>query len=279
MSAVFETLAAKEFAETARSRWLSGFGAAFLALGAALMVAGSSASAFGGGAGFGRTAAALLNLVLLIVPLMGLTAGALSLAGERDRKTLEPLLALPVRVADVFWAKYLGVGAALLAALGSAFGALGLCLAARGGLSNAGAFAACFAATALLAAVSLALGLAVSAGARRGSAAVAGALLCWLLLVFGGDLGLLSTSLAMRLPPAALLASAWLNPLSLFRLLAIDTLAAGLDTLGPAGLCAQDALGTWLRPLALAGLLAWLAAALAVARRLFALRPLEGGLS
>lgn len=279
MTGAFETLVAKEFRETARSRWLAGFAFTFLALGMALMAAGSSAAAFGGTAGFGRTAAALLNLVLLIVPLMGLTAGALALAGERDRKTLETLLALPVRAEQVFWAKFVGVGLALAAALAAAFGALGLCLAARGGLANAAAYGACFASTALLAAVSLALGLAVSAAARRGPTAVAGALLAWLLLVFGGDLGLLSTSLAVRLPPGALLASAWLNPLSLLRLLAMDAMAAGLDTLGPAGQCAQDVLGPWLRPLALAGLMAWLGAALAAARGLFLRRPLEGGLA
>lgn len=106
------------------------------------------------------------------------------------------------------------------------------------------------------------------------------ALLLWLALVFAGDLGLLGTSLAVRLRPGVLLAAAWLNPLSLYRLLAIDATAAGLEMLGPAGRCAQDILGNWLRPAALAGLLAWLGAALAAlfsALRLFRRDPIGRG--
>lgn len=269
-------LTGKEFGEAARSRWLTGFVAAFLALGAVLMAAGAWGSAFGGGAGFGRTTAALINLILLVVPLMGLTAGALAFAGERERRTMEFLLSLPVDPADVFWAKFLGIGWALAAALALAFGLLAAILSAQGGFAHAGAYLGCFAATALLAAVSLALGLAISAWSSRTAAAAGWALLAWLGLVFAGDLGLMGTSLAVRLPPGALLASAWLNPLSLFRLLAIDAAAAGLDALGPAGHCAQDVLGEWLRPAALAGLLFWLAAALGASRALFGRRPLEG---
>ncbi|MBI5630731.1 MAG: ABC transporter permease subunit [Elusimicrobia bacterium] len=278
MSPATEALVGKEFAQATRSRWLAGFVAAFLGLGVALMAAGAWGSAFGGAAGFGRTTAALINLILLIVPLMGLLAGALSLSGERERRTLEFLLALPVRPEEVFWAKFIGGAWALWAALAMAFSALGAVLALSGGLAHAGAYASCFAATLLLAAVSLAMGLAVSAACARTAAAAGCALLAWLALVLGGDLGLLGTSLAVRLPPGALLASAWLNPMSLFRLLAVDSAAAGLDVLGPAGHCAQDALGSWLRPLAFAGLGAWLAAGLWAARAIFCRRPLEGAL-
>lgn len=276
MKASLRVLTAKEFSEASTSRWLAGYVAVFLALGSLLTMAGSWGSAFGDGAGFGRTSAALINLVLLIVPLMGLTAGALAFSVERERKTMEFLLALPVRPAQVFWAKFLGIGWALGAALALAFGLLAAFLTARGGLAQAGGYASCFAATLLLAAVSLALGLLISALAGRVATAVGAALLAWLLLVFAGDLGLLGTSLAVRLAPGALLAAAWLNPLSLYRLLAIDSVAAGLDVLGPAGRCAQDMLGAWLRPAALAGLALWLGAALAAARFLFGKKPLWG---
>lgn len=269
-------LMGKEFNEASRSRWLSGFAAAFIALGGVLMLAGSWGSAFGGGAGFGRTTAALINLILLVVPLMGLTAGALAFSGERERRTMEFLLSLPVKASEVFWAKFLGIGWALAAALALAFGLLAAVLAAQGGFAHAASYLACFASTLLLAAVSLALGLSISALSARVATATGWALLAWLGLVFAGDLGLMATSLAVRLPPGALLAAAWLNPLSLFRLLAIDSAAAGLDVLGPAGRCAEDFLGAALRPAAFAGMLLWLAAALAAARFLFGRRPLAG---
>lgn len=271
-----KALIAKEFAETGRSRWLAGFVGAFCLLALVLAVVGSSGSTFGG-QGFGRTTAALLNLVLLIVPLMGLTAGSLSLAGEKERGTMEFLLSLPLRPRQIFWAKFLGAAAALAAALSLAFGLVGAGLALRGGLREAGVFAACFAATVLLAAVSLSLGLLISARSQKVAGAVGFALLLWLGLILGGDLGLLGTAVAVRLPPGALLASAWLNPLSLYRLLAIDAATANLDMLGPAGSCAQDLLGAWLRPAALAGLGLWLAASLAAARAQFVRDPLENG--
>ncbi|MBI3553407.1 MAG: ABC transporter permease [Elusimicrobia bacterium] len=275
---VLRVLAAKEFEDAARSRWLLGLVAVFLALGAVFMAVGSMGSAFGGTAGFGRTTAALVNLVLLVVPLMGLIAGALSVSLERERGTLEGLLTLPVRADEIFWGKFLGLSLALSAALSLSFGLLAAVLVSRGGAGHAGAYLSCLAATLLLALTCLALGLLLSVASRRAATALGSALLLWLALVFAGDLGLLGTSLAVRLRPEALLASAWLNPLSLYRLLAIDATAAGLDMLGPAGRCAQDALGAWLRPAALAGLAAWLAAALAASRSVFARDPSGVGL-
>ncbi|OGR81987.1 MAG: hypothetical protein A3J74_01855 [Elusimicrobia bacterium RIFCSPHIGHO2_02_FULL_57_9] len=275
MSPGLLALTAKEFADTTRSRWLGGFILAFCALGLGLSLVGNWTSSLGGG-GFGRTTAALINLVLLIVPLMSLTAGSLALSSERERRTLEFLLSLPLHRSEIFWAKYMGSGAALLAALGAAFGTLGVVLVLRGGLRDLAVYAGCFFATVLLAAVCLALGLLASSRSRRAAQAVGLALFVWLCLVFAGDLGLLGTAVAVRLRPAVLLAAAWLNPLSLYRLLAIDALAADLDVLGPAGLCARDSLGSWLKPAALAGLLAWLLGVLAAARSAFITAPFGG---
>lgn len=274
MNHALRALAARELSSAAKNRWLLAFAAAFAALGLVVASTGSAGSALGGSAGFGRTTAALVHLVLLAVPLMGLVAGAAAIPAERERRTLEPLLAMPVRASDVFWAKFLGASTALTAALGAAFGLIGVALAASSGLARAGIFLACFAATAGLAVASVAIGMAAASGADRVPKALGAALLLWVVFVFGGDLGLLATSLAARLPPEALLAAAWLNPLSLYRLLAIQASGGQLDALGPAGLCASDLLGRALAPAALAGLLAWIAIALALARRSFLADPL-----
>lgn len=271
----FQTLVAKEFREAVRSRWLIGFGSIFCILAVGISWIGTLSSAMRGFSGFGRTSAALVNLVLLVVPLMGLTLGAMSLAGERERRTLEQLLVLPIRPGEVFWAKVAGLSAALCAALTAAFALSGLVLAFRGGLGNSLLYAASLLATLLLALASLSLGLCISACSRRTAAAVGAALLAWFFFVFLSDLGLLGTSLAVRLHPEALLASAWFNPLTLYRLLAVDSLGGHLDMLGPAGQCAQDFLGAWFGPAALAGLCGWLAVALLSAYGIYRRDPLR----
>ena len=70
------TLAQKELRDALRNRWFVLFTLVFAALAfsfAYLSVAGAGTS---GIAGFARTAASLVNLVLLIVPLLALTVGA-----------------------------------------------------------------------------------------------------------------------------------------------------------------------------------------------------------
>lgn len=266
-------VASKEFRDAFAGRWLHAFLAAFCGLGGLLAVLGAWTSPLGE-SGFGRTTAALLNLVLLVVPLMSLTAGSLAFSSERERRTLEFLMSLPLTTGEIFWGKFAGMAAALAAALAGAFGALGALLALRGGLAGAGLYWSFFVSTLLLSAVCLAAGFLASARSRRVAGGLGAAVLVWLALVFAGDLGLLGTSLAVRMPAPALLAAAWLNPLSLYRLIALRSLACDLDVLGPAGLCAKDLLGAWLQPAAAAGLVLWLGAALWFARRVFERDPL-----
>lgn len=273
----FTTLIHKEFSEAVRSRTLLGFAAVFTLTALGISIIGSLGSSLGGPSGFGRTAATLVNVVLLIVPLMGLSAGALSLAGEREKGTLCFLLSLPLRPSHVFWAKWLGLGAALTVSLSAGFGLAGLGLAWKSGLRDAGLYLGAYAVTLLLALTHLSLGLLISAFARRTAQAVGLALLVWLGLVFLGDLGLLGTSLAVRLRPELLLAGAALNPLSVYRVLAIDALGAHLEMLGPAGHCAQDFLGRALKPAGLALLLLWTASAANLAFLVYRRDPLREG--
>ncbi len=77
----------KELRDARHNRWFVLYTIAFAALSLALAWFALSGAGNFGLAGFGRTSASLINLVLLIVPLMGLTLGALSLAGEREKGT------------------------------------------------------------------------------------------------------------------------------------------------------------------------------------------------
>ena len=81
------TLLQKELRDSLRNRWFVLYTVAFTVLALGLSFLALSGAGVVGFAGFGRTAASLINLVLLIVPLMALTVGAQSLAAERERGT------------------------------------------------------------------------------------------------------------------------------------------------------------------------------------------------
>ena len=86
---VIWTLAKKELRDALHNRWFVLYTAAFVILALAFSYLALAGAGMVGFAGFGRTAASLINLVLLIIPLMALTVGAQSLAGEQERNTLE----------------------------------------------------------------------------------------------------------------------------------------------------------------------------------------------
>ena len=126
-----------------------------------------------------------------------------------------------------------------------------------------------------LAWVSLALGFWITSFSKKTAAAVGLIFSVWLVLVLGGDLGLLGSSLAMKIRPEVLLATTLLNPMSLYRLAAIDLLGAHLEMLGPAGHCAQDILGAWLLPAAISGMILWTIVLMAVSYRIYIRDPLR----
>lgn len=250
-------LARKELRDAHRNRWFVLYTVAFAALSLALAWMAMSGLGTSGMAGFGRTTAALINLVLLVVPLMGLTLGALSLAGEREQGTLLYLLAQPLTQTEVLLGKFLGLSLALLTALILGFGLSGLVIAWRGGATQAATYLTLVLLAFLLALVSLSLGFLISATVGKGSTAVGLALFVWLLLIFFGDLGLLGTAMVLRLEVGQLFAAALLNPLQIFKIAAILDFRGNLEILGPAGVYAVRTYGDRLMPLLLTLLAAW----------------------
>lgn len=250
-------LTQKELRDARRNRWFVLYTVTFAALTLALAWLALSGIGMQGLAGLGRTGASLINLVLLIVPLMGLTLGALSLASEREHGTLLYLMSQPVTYIDVLIGKYLGLSLALLVALMLGFGLSGLLIAWRGGPARAEAYLAIVALAFLLAMLSLSLGFLISAATRKGATAVGLALFLWLLLVLFGDLGLMGTALVLRLRIGTLFTMALLNPLQVFKMAAILAIRHSLEVLGPAGLYALRTYGEGLMPLLLIILLAW----------------------
>ena len=266
--ALLWTIAQAELREALRNKWLWLYAVGFAALALALSQAGLTAAGYAGLGGFGRTAASLINALLLFVPLIGLSVGAGCLAADRERGTLLFLLAQPVSRGEIFAGKALGAALAVMTALALGFGLAGLGLGMSGG-GETTIYLALVAYTLLLALVALGLGFIISSLTRKAAAASGAALILWLALVFLADLGVLGAALTWRPNPAGLLGLLVINPLQIFKLGAIYSLRATLDSLGPVGQYALFRFGEQL-PLLLIGLLAlWALAAFAVAFTIF----------
>ncbi len=258
-------IARKELRDAIHSRWFWMWTAAFAGLAAVLAIAALPGSRIAGSASYGRTAASLVTLTQIIIPLMGLTLGAQTIAFQRESGALRFLLSHPVNRTEAFWGLYLGTSAALTAASFAGFGAAGILTALRSGSGEAGSFVRItLLAWALLLAM-VGLGMLISTLARRAAAALGSAVFVWLLLVFLGDLGLMGTAVATRLSVSALFFSTVANPVEAFRLAALASFADSFDILGPAGTYAADALGSALVPVIVTILLVWVAAPVSIA--------------
>lgn len=255
-SRILLLLVVKELREALRTRWFWLYTTAFTALAVGLGYLADNFAGYSTG-GFGRTSAGLVNLVLLVVPLMGLTAGSLALAGERERGTLEYLLAQPVTMGQIFLGKWLGLMLALMAALSLGYGATGGLLSLQGIEWEADSYAALIGLTLLLAAVSLSLGLLISSLASRTAGAQGATLFLWLALVFLGDLGLMGAAVLVRMSVKALFFFSLLNPLQLFKVAAASVLQPSLDALGAVGQYGLDTMGKGLLPFFAGMLLLW----------------------
>ncbi|NUQ36548.1 MAG: ABC transporter permease [Caldilineales bacterium] len=252
-------IAQKELRDALRNRWFLLYTIAFVALSLAFSYLALAGAGIVGFAGFGRTAASLINLVLLIIPLMALTVGAQSLAGEQEKSTLSYLLAQPVSRVEIFLGKYLGLALSLLASLTLGFGISGVVIALGGaGAVDPLAYVLLVGLAFLLSLTMLSVGLLVSAFTRKASVAVGIGLFLWLLFVFFGDLGMMGTAMALRVPIANLFLLSLSNPLQVFKMMAILDIQSTLDILGPAGLYAMRKYGDGLYSLLLGVLLLWI---------------------
>ncbi len=262
-------IARREFRDALSSKWFLLYTIAFttLAIGVSFMsLAGSGEHGF---AGFGKTAAGLLNLIMLVVPLMALTAGAGTIAGERERGTLLYLLAQPLSRTELLLGKYVGLAIALTCSLCIGFGLSAGLLAWRAGGVGAGSFLMLVVFASVLALSMLSLGVLISVQSRRAGVATGISLFVWLGLVFLSDLGLMAGTVLFKLRVQEVFALAIINPLQAFKMNVIINLNASLDVLGPVGMYASQEFGASL-PWLLTGVIAlWCVLPLAIAVMIF----------
>lgn len=266
------SFARREFRDAVASRWFILYTLAFTVLAVGVSFMSLSGVGSHGFAGFGRTTAGLLNLIMLVVPLMALSAGAGSIAGERERGTLLYLLAQPVSRTQVLLGKYIGLGFALICSLCIGFGVSALVLAWRAGGVGIGSFVMLVAMTTLLALSMLSVGMVVSVLSRRTSVATGVSLFIWLTLVFASDLGLMAGSLVFKLRVQEIFGLAVLNPLQSFKMSVIVSMNASLDVLGPVGAYASRTMGDGLAWVLGGVLVVWMLAPLGLAVLLFSRR-------
>lgn len=266
---VLTTIVGRELRAGVRSRWFLLYLLVFLLLSIAFSVVAAAGTELTGQPGFGRTAAGLLNLMLLMVPLLGLTIGAQALVADRQDGSLDYLLAQPVSPAEVFVGKYLGAALALLLILVFGFGLSAVAMAVRGTTGSLSGFLVLVALTLLLGLAMLSVGYLISSGSPQTAAALGLALTLWLGFVIVGDLGLMGSALVMDLSPGTLLVASLANPLDAYKLVAVQTLQASLDVLGPAGVYATRRFGSALPPLLLGLLALWVVVPLPIGYWLF----------
>ncbi len=259
------TIARKELRTTVTSRWFWMWSFAFVGLAALLVMVALPGSRLGAQVGFGRTAASLVTLVQIIVPLMGLTLGAMSIAGQKESGALRFLMSHPVSRTEAFWGTYLGLAGALGIAAAGGFGVAGVLTAMRGVSAGAGTFVWIAVLSWLLALGMLGVGMLISTLTTSSGSALGVAIFVWLVMVFIGDLGLMGTSVATGMPVGVLFLGALLNPIEVFRLTALTTFSGSLDILGPAGTYAVDTLGDLLLPALFTVLLLWVSVPAAIA--------------
>jgi Cu-processing system permease protein len=255
---IIRSIAVREARTGLQSRWFLLYTIVFVVLivgFAMLALTGSSAA---GQTGFGRTSAAILNLMLLIVPLIGLTVGAQVIVSDRQSRYLDYLLSQPVSAFEIYAGKYLGAAALMIMMLLLGFGGAAVGLGLRGSSGNISGFAILAILTVLLALAMLSVGFVVSSVTGQTSAALGISVSLWLLFVIIGDLGIMGSAIVMNFRPETLLAVTLINPLDTYKLLSVEMLQTSLDVLGPAGLFASDRFGTALVPLLLGLIVLWI---------------------
>jgi len=196
---------------------------------------------------------------------MALTAGAASIASDRERGMLSYVFALPVSRLEVLLGKYMGLAASLLACLCLGLGACAVILAWKGIATRPASIVWLAGLSFALSLGMLSLGMLISTLARKASVAVGTAIFVWLTLVFVSDLALMAGAMALRLRIEELFALSLLNPLQVFKMWSLHAVDATLDVLGPAGLYASEEYGPRLHLIFGAFMLAWVMAPLAVA--------------
>lgn len=233
-----------EWAEVVRSRWLLVCICVYAALAALFVWVGLRESSVLGFTGVGRVLFSLSHALLLLLPLLALSATGQVVNRARDEGALELLLSHPLRrsryLAAVTATRFVALAAPLVLML-LATGVLGRVVAAQV-VPWSFLLRASVLCTALLWAF-VALGVAISVAVRSPARAMTFVVLAWAAGVALLDFGLIGLMLGWRLDAFAVFGLAVLNPVECARVALLAAAEPDLATLGPVGFFLTHRLG------------------------------------
>jgi Cu-processing system permease protein len=258
------TVAHKELRDRLRNRWVLAVALVFTVFALVIAYFGGAQQGAVGLRSIEFTITSLVSLVIYLIPLIALLLGFDAIVGERERGSLDLLLALPITRFELLLGKYLGLAAALTLSTLVGFGLVAVLLATQIGTAGLEPYASFMFSSVLLglAFLSLAVMLSVLASDRTRASGLAIALWFFFVLVF--DLMLLGLLVVSGGEtggdwfPYLLL----LNPADVFRILNVFSLddvrtLYGLTSIVPSALAKP-----WLMALVMLG---WIVAPLSIA--------------
>lgn len=233
-----------DLAEVRRSRWLPFYGGLYLLLAAGFVLTGMRESTVLGFSGMNRILLALWHALLVILPLLALSATGLVINRARDDGSLELLFSHPLSREEYFSAVTLVRYCALLAPLLALLGLLAVLGVAVFGQSVSWAvLGRCAAISAALLWAFTGLGMAVSTVVRHPAKAMVMLLAFWSLSVALVDFALIGAMLEWHLDAATVFLLAGLNPVEVARLGLLASASPSLSTLGPVGVFLDARIG------------------------------------
>lgn len=264
------TLAAKELRDRLRNRWVLAVALVFAVFSLVIAYAGGAQQGAVGLRSLEFTIASLVSLVIYLVPLIALLLGFDAIVGERERGSLDLLLALPITRAELLLGKYLGLAAALALAMLAGLALVGGMLWRQFGVTGLYHYGGFVLSALLLGLTFLSLAMALSVLARDRTRASGLAIVLWFFFVLVFDLLLLGALVSTagqyggEVFPYLLL----LNPADVFRILNVFSMDDMRSLYGLTSIVPPALANPWLMGAAMLG---WIVAPLGLA--LWRFRP------
>ena len=265
---VIKAIAGKELRDRLRNRWI--LTVTILLVASALIIAffGSVPVGLTGFKRGGMTMVSLINLAIYLVPLLALALGSFAIIEERERGTLDLLLAYPISSGEYLAGSFLGLSIALSAAILVGFGLSGILILFVGGAVELVQYLVFMLLTLVLGMIFLAVSYSISIVANDKGKAMAVALLVWIGAVFLFDVSLIGILVATggRIGSALFSAAMMLNPVDVYRLLLFSLVESAR---APLGLLEADISATMGSPQLAAVFAGWLGLLVTIMLQLF----------